>query len=342
MKNEKMLILKNLALLICFTQIFYYSVADNSTTIVDSVIHRVLPDCFFGVETISFILYTRNVTEGIVLTAENITSTYVLEENISSLPIMFLAHGFISNANNSNYLQLTKALLAKVDALVISVDWKEGACSGGLAITKLAGYSQAVKNTRIVGQYIANLTKELIDKYDAKLDDMQVIGHSLGAHVMGFAGKEIQKLNLGKYPQIIGLDPAGPLFNTKSCSQRLCESDADFVQIIHTTSTLGMTKEIGDMDFYMNKGILQPGCNGNPACSHSQAVIYLTESVKYDCCFIGTPWTNYLITKPISTCTKDTCACVGLNAKDYPARGKFYVEIERDPPHCNNVNATTN
>ncbi|KAK2587498.1 hypothetical protein KPH14_003198 [Odynerus spinipes] len=331
--------LKYLVFLICFVQTPHYSVADNLVQLVDSVPDRLITDCFFGVETISFILYTRDIEDGVVLTVENITSTDEFKKHVLSRPIVFLIHGFMSAPNNSNYIDLAEAILLKDDVFVISIDWREGACAGGLSLTELAGYSKAAENTHVVGQYIANLTKMLIDKYDAKLPNMLVIGHSLGAQVAGFAGKEFQKLNVGKYPQIIGLDPAGPLFSDKTCSERLCITDAYYLQIIHTTMTAGVTEAIGHVDFYMNKGHLQPGCNPlDISCSHTKAVIYLTETIRHKCCFIGTPWSNYLITEPISMCTKYSCVCVGLNARDYPARGKFYVEVERSSPHCNSHN----
>ena len=50
--------------------------------------------------------------------------------------------------------------------------------------------------------------------------NVHCIGHSLGAHVCGFAGKEV-KLN-----RITGLDPAGPGFTFKEPHQRLDKSDA--------------------------------------------------------------------------------------------------------------------
>lgn len=92
------------------------------------------------------------------------------------------------------------------------------------------------------------------------LENIRLIGHSLGAQIAGFAGKEFQTFKLGKYPEIIGLDPAGPSFKANNCSERICETDAHFVQILHTSNNLGTERTLGTVDLYMNNGRDQPGC----------------------------------------------------------------------------------
>jgi hypothetical protein len=64
-----------------------------------------------------------------------------------------------------------------------------------------------------------------------------------------------------------GLDPARPLFELPMMSKnfRLDESDAEFVDIIHTCSGVyGYKQSHGHVDFYPNNGKpRQPGCEGN-------------------------------------------------------------------------------
>jgi len=59
-----------------------------------------------------------------------------------------------------------------------------------------------------------------------------------------------------------GLDPAKPMFSTKRPAERLHRTDAQFVDIVHTTNlVLGQHKPIGIIDFYPNGGnTKQPGC----------------------------------------------------------------------------------
>lgn len=58
-----------------------------------------------------------------------------------------------------------------------------------------------------------------------------------------------------------GLDPAAPMFGS-DCSGRLDSSDAEFVDVVHTTwDYLGYSSPCGVVDFYPNQGYpIQPGC----------------------------------------------------------------------------------
>ena len=58
-----------------------------------------------------------------------------------------------------------------------------------------------------------------------------------------------------------GLDPAGPKFTNEEKDFRLDESDASYVDVIHTNAgVLGTSQRVGDIDFYPNGGKHQPGC----------------------------------------------------------------------------------
>ena len=64
-----------------------------------------------------------------------------------------------------------------------------------------------------------------------------------------------------------GLDAAAPLFEHEDLDVRLDESDAEFVDGIHTSTKkvaiatgIGMMKQVGHVDFYVNGGPKQPGC----------------------------------------------------------------------------------
>ena len=87
-----------------------------------------------------------------------------------------------------------------------------------------------------------------------------MVGHSLGAHAAGIAGKYLKS---GQIPIIFGLDPAFPLFTKKNTRIRLTPSDAKYVQVIHTgTARLSISYPVGHADFYPNWGEHQPGCKG--------------------------------------------------------------------------------
>lgn len=65
-----------------------------------------------------------------------------------------------------------------------------------------------------------------------------------------------------------GLDPASPGFEGYSIDQRLDPSDANFVDVIHTSNeevglgySIGFKGRLGHVDFYPNGGKKQPGCD---------------------------------------------------------------------------------
>lgn len=93
-----------------------------------------------------------------------------------------------------------------------------------------------------------------------------------------------KRLTRGKIGKIVGLDPALPLFKYKDVDRRLAETDAAYVEVIHTCSgLLGMTKPIGSASFFPNGGRHQPGCKSAlwdaGACSHRRASAYYIESI---------------------------------------------------------------
>lgn len=88
-------------------------------------------------------------------------------------------------------------------------------------------------------------------------------GHSLGAHVAGYAGKFLE----GKLGRITAMDPAEPFFQQLPKSVRLDASDAKFVEAIHTDAKkyvpyggLGFSENVGHLNFWPNGGEQMPGC----------------------------------------------------------------------------------
>lgn len=85
-----------------------------------------------------------------------------------------------------------------------------------------------------------------------------MIGFSLGAHTAGLIAQYLQS---GKLKRITGLDPAKPMFVLLKAAKRLSEKDAVFVDVVHTdVLQRGILQPLGHVDFYVNGGIEQPGC----------------------------------------------------------------------------------
>ncbi|GBO12640.1 Pancreatic lipase-related protein 2, partial [Araneus ventricosus] len=91
-------------------------------------------------------------------------------------------------------------------------------------------------------------------------ESFHLIGHSLGAHIAGYAGERLHKLG-----RISGLDPAGPFFRNVPEIVRLDPSDAVFVDVIHSNPApsvlrgFGSPEDSGDLDFFPGGGN-PPGC----------------------------------------------------------------------------------
>ncbi|CAB0042421.1 unnamed protein product [Trichogramma brassicae] len=96
------------------------------------------------------------------------------------------------------------------------------------------------------------------------------LGHSLGAHAAGQAAHYLKQQDKFRVNRITGLDPAEPCFEEprETEPKRLSREDADFVDIVHTdgavtrNAALGLMDPIGDLDFYIDGGNLQPDCMG--------------------------------------------------------------------------------
>lgn len=156
------------------------------------------------------------------------------------------------------------------------LDWTKGAGTS---------YQAAVANTELVGRQLALVLLEAV-KFGTKLNDVHIIGFSLGAHVAGCASEVLKskKLLLGR---ITGLDPASPFFRhhvLRERSRKLDVSDARLVDVIHTdgseifTDGFGLLKPIGHIDFFPNGGREQPGCSdlkNSIVYSHFNGVILI-------------------------------------------------------------------
>lgn len=114
------------------------------------------------------------------------------------------------------------------------------------------------------GDTIANEIVFLHKQKKVPLANFQVIGHSLGAHIAGFAGKSVKRLTGSKISRVTGLDAAGPLFEVPPMakSKRLSDEDATVVETLHTNGgMLGYLKPLGTIDFFANSGeFIQKDC----------------------------------------------------------------------------------
>lgn len=114
----------------------------------------------------------------------------------SSNKVKIVTHGWLS-AETTEWLQKIKSsFLKKNDYNVILVDWSE------LADNPI--YPWSAFSTRYVGKRVAKLLTAIQSTYQIGGENVHLIGHSLGAQVMGYAGmfseRQVRRIT-GKFPK---------------------------------------------------------------------------------------------------------------------------------------------
>ena len=257
--------------------------------------------------------------------------------------IIFIIHGFLNNIKTQWMHTMKEAILwqkekEKEQVIVVLVGWGNGAGIGTF-------YYQAAANTEAVGKWLGEVSSRLMGLIRPRAGHKPRIwgvGHSLGAHVLGIAGRNSSK----SFDRITGLDPAGPLFEKVHQDKRLHKEDATMVDVIHTdgyskqrvyigVNHYGTLIPLGTIDFYPNYGYQQPGASKTIAGSHSRVVDLFTWSVSNPKKFI----TNKVLDeapgfgKPVEeTHTVPYNAQMGYFANKRAKSGLFYLETKGQVP----------
>uniref|UniRef100_A0A8C5N9A8 triacylglycerol lipase n=1 Tax=Gouania willdenowi TaxID=441366 RepID=A0A8C5N9A8_GOUWI len=258
---------------------------------------------------------------------------------------IFIIHGWTMSGMFEGWMhKLVSAVMQREnEANVVVVDW----------IAKAQQlYPDAVNHTHEVGVDIASMLDWLQDELLLPLENVHLIGYSLGAHVAGYAGTFVR----GTIGRITGLDPAGPMFEGVEEQRRLSPDDADFVDVLHTYTrealgvSIGIQQAIGDIDIYPNGGDVQPGCAlgevlavaGNfmevMKCEHERAVHLFVDSLmnKEHASFAFQCVGPDRFKKGIClSCRKNRCNNIGYNARKMRKRHitKMYLKTRADTPY---------
>lgn len=289
---------------------------------------------------VKFYLYNRKLGD-----SNEILNPTIIGDNFdSTLPTKFITHGFLHHSKKPWVLSMKNEILKAENVNVIAVDWSKG---NGFP------YTQATANTQVVGAEIARLIGALVRDRGVKPGSFHLIGHSLGAHISGYAGERIPGLG-----RITGLDPAGPYFENTEPAVRLDPTDALFVEAIHSDGTanlklgLGLMQPLGHVDYYPNGGKDQPNCpptsekflNGifniaildiqgvedGVACSHSAAFNYYTDSINSNCKYLAYPCSSKadFDSGKCLKCPPEGCNRMGYWSSQSKSQGTMYLNTQ--------------
>lgn len=103
----------------------------------------------------------------------------------------------------------------------------------------------------------------------------------IGAHIAGRAAKQLK--SQGKIANIIGLDPASVGFDFFKTNKRLTDSDADYVQIIHTDGDkFGFANPLGHGTYPIFYRILENNSSETKLFSLQLTFIQMEDSSSQD------------------------------------------------------------
>ncbi|XP_005387910.1 PREDICTED: pancreatic lipase-related protein 2 [Chinchilla lanigera] len=265
---------------------------------------KLLPSSPKSINT-RFLLYTNENQKNYQLISATDPATIEASNFNLDRKTRFIIHGFLDSGETNWLTEMCERMFQVEKVNCICVDWKGGSRTD---------YSQAAQNIRVVGAEIAYLVQVLWTKLSYEPVNVHLIGHSLGAHVAGEAGRRLE----GRAGRITGLDPAEPCFQGTPEEVRLDPSDAMFVDVIHTDIApiipslgFGMSQKVGHLDFFPNGGKEMPGCEKNiistiidvngfwqgisdlVACNHLRSYKYYSSSILNPDGFLGYPCASY-------------------------------------------------
>lgn len=145
-----------------------------------------------------------------------------------------------------------------------------------------------LQNIGYIGEAVCQATN-LMFAAGLKPENLHIVGFSLGAQTAGVVGRCILTTSNGEkiVGRITGLDSAiFDIVTLMITGSRLGQNDAAFVDTIHTNSEgFGGRQTYGDVNFWVNGGLMQPSCQNSisllaKSCSHSLAYTYWAESVR--------------------------------------------------------------
>ncbi|XP_048000848.1 phospholipase A1-like isoform X2 [Leguminivora glycinivorella] len=196
-------------------------------------------------------------------------------------------------------------------------------------------YPKSVRLTRVIGQKMGEFLVKLTEQ-GLSPDNLELVGLSLGAHIVSYAAKHFYNATGKKPSRLTGLDPSGPCFKTMPLEHRLNPSDAEHIEIVHTNiDGFGTPEPLGHVDFYANGGEYQP--SDIPyipclvVCSHLKSVFYWWQALEHPNKFIGQKCDSVQAAR-YNECNSTETNVVGLET-DFSKPGIYYLSTSNEFPY---------
>ncbi|XP_013139006.1 PREDICTED: lipase member H-like [Papilio polytes] len=197
---------------------------------------------------------------------------------------------------------------------------------------KLKSYERSVLYSFYIGNALGKFLADF-NRFGYPSKNFHCIGHSLGAHILGYAGERYFVETSENVWRITGLDPAGPCFANSPKEEQLRSGNAVYVEVYHCNAGhLGTTNAIADADIFFNReGKIQPGCSKGLSdedlakCYHKTCVLYWTSSVLNSILYQAVACPSYEAYSAGTCITKTTP--IGHSTV---VKGRFYVTTESD------------
>ncbi|KAH8322094.1 hypothetical protein KR059_002716, partial [Drosophila kikkawai] len=234
---------------------------------------------------------------------------------------------------------LVRSSFYAADPIVISIPrWQGNSSSPELSAVVSARLDQQASNVISVDlenatneaeivENVASFVSILTKNFDVPLERILLVGFAEGAHLAGEVAAQLHQ-DLGRQvPHITALDPpAGDLLE-----HQLSASDAEFVEVVHTSAgKMGTWERLGHVDYFPNGGETQPGCSGD-SCSHERAFELLAEMWSSDNDFVSA------LCGSVETMSAESCRWstlkMGQKAQGQPS-GIYFLETHQSAPYA--------
>jgi hypothetical protein len=211
--------------------------------------------CQSSVNEISFIFVKSHANDSEVIALNNTQSLLHNAAYDSKKSTVIYCFGYTELYESPSTQLIVNAFLMRRDHNILVFNWSSIDAGNYF----LDAVPNAVKAGQLLGQVIVDMAQQGFN-----ISKFHLIGHSLGSHIFGYAGRAAITISHGTVtiPWMTGLDPSGPgFYPLNPYLYPINKHDALFVNIIHTNSQLlGGNLPTGHVDFWPNGGAIQVGC----------------------------------------------------------------------------------